>query len=387
MSTACSSSLFGDKSQYIKTNGGDLVAVNGSGILERLLLSDLRIPYKQILKSRIILKAGQTNYLLNHLGLGSNATFLGIKAVYDSKSVIEADNYVNWSYSNLLNRVNSFADLMILTGNSTNRIPQLYLTNPNTKYPVYLDVLVAIIDDNYSIFTDTLNQTGSSFIDLEYTNIHTHIVGESIVIKDKSSTPKPLIYITLSNINSIEMSGQILIIDDYSKGLIFLQFKTEYDTYQSYSLINYVLKNTNGNIDILPTLEDDIKPIIYFHSNVGGDINNSYIEFNGLTSGVPYDTGCGYTFSTTISLTQSGTQSGTYSSILNKNQLKYLLIKKINDNRDGDMSMMSSNLIITSITGSNVSQIITSGTYSLSFNFSDLANNRLDGVLMNLYVI
>ena len=51
------------------------------------------------------------------------------------------------------------------------------------------------------------------------------------------------------------------------------------------------------------------------------------------------------------------------------------------------MSMMSSNLIITSITGSNVSQIITSGTYSLSFNFSDLANNRLDGVLMNLYVI
>lgn len=386
MSTACSSSLFGDKSQYIKTNGGDLVAVNGSGILERLLLSDLRIPYKQILKSRIILKAGQTNYLLNHLGLGSNATFLGIKAVYDSKSVIEADNYVNWSYSNLLNRVNSFADLMILTGNSTNRIPQLYLTNPNTKYPVYLDVLVAIIDDNYSIFTDTLNQTGSSFIDLEYTDIHTHIVDESIVIKDKSSTPKPLIYITLSNINSIEMSGQILIIDDYSKGLIFLQFKTEYDTYQSYSLINYVLENTNIDIDLLSPLEDDIKPIIYFYSNVGDDINNSYIEFNGLTSGVPYNTGCGYTFSTTISLTQSGTQSGTYS-ILNKNQLIYLLIDNINDNRDGTMSMMSSNLIITSITDSNVSQIITSGTYSLSFNFSDLANNRLDGVLMNLYVI
>ncbi len=35
--------------------------------------------------------------------------------------------------------------------------------------------------------------------------------------------------------------------------------------------------------------------------------------------------------------------------------------------------MMSSNLIITSITGSNVSQIITSGTYSLSFNFSDFS--------------
>lgn len=385
MSTVCSANLFGSQTnQYIKTNSGDLIAVSGSGILERLILSDLRIPYKQILKSRIILKAGQTNYLLNHLGLGDNATFLGIKAIYDSKSIIETDNYVNWSYSNLLNKVNSFAELMILTGNSTNRIPQLYLTNPNTKYPVYLDVLVGVIDDTYSIFNDTLNQTGSSFVNLNYTDIHTHIVGESIVIKDENS--KPLIYINLDNINSIEISGQILIIDDYSKGFIFLQFKTEYDTYQSYSLLNYVLENRNVNIDVLSPLEDNDPPIIYFYSNVGDNISNSYIDFNGSTDSVPYDTSYGYTFSTTISITQSGTMSGTYS-ILNKDQLIYLLIDNINDNRDGTMSMMSSNLIITSITGSNVSQIITSGTYSLSFNFSDLANNRLDGVLMNLYVI
>lgn len=386
MSTSCASSLFGDKSQFIKTNGGDLIAVNGSGILERLILSDLRIPYKQILKSRIILKTGQVSYLLNHLGLGDNATFLAIKAVYDTKSVIEADNYVNWSYSNLLTRVNSFSDIMILTGNSTNRIPQIYLTNPSTKYPVYLDVMVAIIDDNYSIFTDTLNQTGTSFIDLEYTDIHTHIIGESIVIKDKSDTPKPLVYININSINSIEMSGQILIIDDYSKGLIFLQFKTLYDTYQSYSLISYVLNNSNINIDVLSPLEDDISPIVYFYSNVGDNINNSYIEFNGLTTSLPYDTSFGYTFSTTISLTQSGTQSGTYS-ILNKDQLIYLLIDNIQDNRDGLMNMMSSNLIISGSTGSEINQILSSGTYSLTFDFYDSAHNGLNGVFMDLYVI
>lgn len=385
MSTVCSSNLFGSQTnQYIKANGGDLIAVSGSGILERLILSDLRIPYKQILKSRIILKAGQVSYLLNHLGLGDNATFLGIKAVYDSKSITEADNYVNWSYSNLLNKVNSFADLMILTGNSTNRIPQLYLTNPNTKYPVYLDVLVGVIDDNYSIFTDTLNQTGSSFVNLEYNDIHTHVVGESIVIKDENS--KPLVYINIDNINSIEMSEQILIIDDYSKVLIFLQFKTLYDAYQAYSLLNYVLENKNINIDVLYPLEDEESPVVYFYSNVNNDINNSYIDFNGSTDSVPYDTSYGYTFSTTISLTQSGTMSGTYS-ILNKDQLIYLLIDNINDNRDGTMSMMSSNLIITGSTGSNVSEILTSGTYSLKFDFSDLANNKLDNILMNLYII
>lgn len=385
MSTVCSANLFGNQSnQYIKVNGGDLVAVSGNGILERLILSDLRIPYKQILKGRIILKAGQSNYLLNNLGLGDNATFLAIKAIYNNKSIIETDNYVNWSYSNLLNRVNSFVDLMILTGNSTNRIPQLYLTNPNTKYAVSLEVLVGVIDDNYSIFTDTLNQTGSSFVNLNYTDIHTHIVGESIVIKDENS--KPLIYITINNINSIEISGQILIIDDYSRGLIFLKFKDQYATYQSYSLINYILENKDIDIDVLSPVEDDESPIIYFYSNVDNNPNNSYIDFNGSTNSVPYDTSYGYTFSTTISLTQSGTQSGTYS-ILNKDQLIYLLIDNISDNRDGTMSMMSSNLIISSFTGSNVEQILVSGTYSLKFDFSDKANNRLDDVLMNIYII
>jgi hypothetical protein len=96
----CGSSLFGPSSQYIKTNAGDFIATEGSNIRERLMLSDLRIPYKQILKSRIILKKGQTNYLLNHLGLGDNATFLSIKAIYDTKSIIETDNYVQYSYYN-----------------------------------------------------------------------------------------------------------------------------------------------------------------------------------------------------------------------------------------------------------------------------------------------
>ena len=91
MSVVCSGNLFGNRSQFIKTNGGDFIATEASNIKERIVLSDLRMPYKQILKSRVILKTGQANYLLNHLGLGDNATFLCIKAVYDSKAVIEAD--------------------------------------------------------------------------------------------------------------------------------------------------------------------------------------------------------------------------------------------------------------------------------------------------------
>jgi len=381
MAVTCGANLFGTKSQFIKTNGGDFVAVDGSGIRERLILSDLRIPYKQILKSRIILKTGQVNYLLNFLGLGDNATFLCMKALYDSKSVIEADNYVNWSYYDDMTRVNSFADMMVLTGNSTHRVPQLYLTNPSTKYPVYIDIMVGIIDDSYSIFTDTLNQSGTSFVNLNYTDIHSHVVGESIVINDKTlPSARPLIYIRLSDINSIERSGQILIIDDSSLGTIFLQFVSENDTYQAHSLLNYVLQHPGTDIDTLNPVNDNLDPVLYFYSHVGASASLGYIAFNGATTSVPYDTSDGFTFSTTISLLQSGTASGT---VIDKPQLINLLVDYITDNRDGYMSILPSNLIISG-TGGSVSNILNPGTYSLSFDFSDVANNYLDGIIVNL---
>ncbi len=380
MSIGCGANLFGTKSQFIKTNGGDFIAVDGSNTRERLILSDLRIPYKQILKSRIILKTGQINYLLNHLGLGDNATFLCMKVAYDGKSVIEADNYVNWSYYDDLTRVNHFSDMMVLTGNSTNRIPQLYLTNPSIKYPVYIDVMVGVIDDSYSIFTDTANQSGTTFVNLNYTDIHSHVIGESLVINDKSSPVKPLIYIRLSDINSIERSGQILIIDDSSLGIIFLQFLTENDTFQAHSLLNYVLQYPATNIDTLSPVSDSIDPVLYFYSHVGASASLDYITFNGATVSVPYDTSDGFTFSTTISLTQSGTASGT---VIDKSQLIYLLIDEISDNRDGTMSIMPSNLIISGTAG-NINNILNTGSYSVTFNFSDIAHNYLDGVIVNL---
>lgn len=380
MSCPGGSSIFGTRSQYIKTNGGDLIATDGSTTRERQVLSDLRIPYKQILKSRVILKAGQANYLLNHLGLGDNATFLSIRAIYDPKSVIDDDNYISWSYYDNLTRINYFSQLMILSGNTTKRVPQLYLTNPNSKYPVFLDVMVAVIDDQYSIFTDTINQTGTTFTGLEYGDIKTHIVDESIVINDKSSPVRPLIYINLSYINSIQVTSNILIIEDSAYGTIFLQFLTETDAHQAHSLINYVLENQGVNIDDLNPVVDNEDPVIYFYSNVGG--TGEYIQFNGATSGVPYDTSYGFTFSTEISISTYGTASGT---LLDKPQLINLLIDHIDDNRDGEMSIDSQNLVISATSGT-VSSISNTGTYSLTFNFSDIAQNNLDGVIVNLNI-
>ena len=62
----CQSSLFGASAQYIKVSGGDFIAIEGANTVDRLTVSDLRMPYKQLLRSRVVLKTGQTNYLLNH---------------------------------------------------------------------------------------------------------------------------------------------------------------------------------------------------------------------------------------------------------------------------------------------------------------------------------
>jgi hypothetical protein len=384
MSIGCGgNSLFGPSSQYIKVNSGDFIAVNGSSTLEKQILSDLRMPFKQILKGRVVLKAGQVNYLLNHLGLGDNATFLSIKAKYDAKSVIEEDNYVQWSYYDALTTVGSFAQLMVLTGNSTHRIKQIYLSNPNTKYPVILEVMVAVIDDNYSFFNDSINQGATTFTDLEYTDIKTHVVGESIVIFDKNVPKRPLIYMLIVNINSIEREGKILTIDDSALNTVFLAFRTEHDAIQAQSLLNYIIENPNINIDALNPAEDVMKPVVYFYPYVDNYYDISYISLDGATSSMGFSTNDGLTFSTSIAL---DVQSGTFGYI-DKQHLIDLLISDIGDNRDGTMSMVPSNLILKGASQSEVSLISGTGTYSLAFNYSDLAQNYLDGVLVNLYVI
>jgi hypothetical protein len=377
----CSGSIFATTTQqYIKIMGGDFVAISGSDVMEKLITSDLKIPYKQILKGRIVLKEGQTNYLMNHLGLGDNATFLAIKATYNAKSVNAEDNYVVYTYYTDLTKNYYFDDLIVLTGSPTQRIPQLYLTNPNTKYPVLLDVMVAVLDDTYTWFTDVLNQTGTSFVNLEYTDIKTHVVGESIVIYDQSSPVRPLIYIMLHNINSLTRSGQILIVEDSARGTIFLQFKTIYDACQAHSLINYILENPSININTLSPVEDLVAPVIYFYSRVGNGSTGSIIQLDGSTASAPYNTGAGLTFSTSISLTNWGTADG-----ISKTLLKTLIVENTLDNRDGLMSLTASNFNFL-LSGVTVSSITQSGTYSVTFNLMDLAQNTLDGVVLNLTI-
>lgn len=375
-------SIFGNSSQFIKFQGSDIIAVEGINTVERLIGSDIRIPYKQILKSRIILKAGQVNYLLNHLGLGDNATFLCIKAVYNKSSVNEEDNYIEWNFSDDFSNTYTMNQIMVLTGNSSNRIKQLYLNNPSTKYSVVLDIMVAVIDEEYTFFNDTVNQSGTSFTGLSYTDIETYIVGESIVVNDVNS--RPLVYINLSTINLISRTSNVISIDDETLGSLILVFLTEFDAIQANSILSYVISNPDINISNISPLVDIIDPILYFYSYVGNTASG-YTISSYLTSSLPAYAGgatysnMGYTFSTSISLSIYGTNS-----VIDKDVLSTLLIDYIQDDRDGTMSITTSNITLLGTNSTEVSSITSTGTYSMIFDFSDIAQNYLDGVIIYL---
>jgi hypothetical protein len=380
---SCSGTIFGPGAKYIKVGNGEFIAVDGATVVERLPVG-VRMPYEQVIKGKITLAAGKVGYLLNFMGLGDSATFLAMTATYNPKSTNEEDNYITWSFYDDLTKQYPMAQMMCLTGNSTNRIKQLYLNNPNTKYPVILDVMIAVIDDTNTYFNDFVNQGGTSFTGLEYTDIQSHVVGESIVIYDKNDPKRPLIYITLNNIASIELSGLILIVDDSSHGTIFLQFLTEYDVNQAYSLFNYLLENPGYQIPN-PTPADTESPVIYFYENVLGTTYS--VLFNGASYSSP-NTALVATqsdfFSATISLTASGVSNGT---VIDKSQLRYLLIESVDDNRDGVINVTDSNLSLSNYGATtSIDSITASGTYSLTFKLTDLAKNNLDNVTFNLNI-
>lgn len=377
MSICTGNSLFGDSSQFIKTNGGDLIAVQGSNIMERLILNDIRIPYKQVNKSRIVLSPGQKDYLVNMMG--DNYTFLVIKVTYDPKSKIDDDNYINWSYVDDRTRVYSISRLQILNGNSTNRIQNIYLSNPNKKVSVYIDILSAVMDDNND-FYDNTNQVSTSIVSLKLSDIKSHVVGESIkIVSNSVDKPSDLIYIQISSILNVENLGDILIVNTTLYGKMFLQFISTQEALQSESLLNYIKNNPSVDIDDLDPLEDLESPIVYFYSNLLNDVSNDFIYLDGDNTNVPYNSGLGMTFSSTYDL-----NSSTYSS-LDKNDIIEMLIDSVIDNRDGEIILSDSNIIIDN--DSQIQNITQSGTYSIGITLSDMVGNNLDNLKITLQII
>lgn len=361
--------LFGSN-KFIKfDNFGNMLQIEGSNTLNKMVLNDLRFPYEQSLRGRINLNPGQVNYPFNFLGLGDNATFVAIRAFYDEGSRIEADNFVQYYYVDCPQCVHTFGQMMLLTGNSENRIPQLYFNNPNPEYPVSLDVMVAVIDDQFSFFQDNpdAGQSGSiTFTNLRCDDIITYEAGETIAILNPVGTE--IAYINIDDINSIEREGRIIIIDDASMSQIFLQFIDEYHAIQAFSILNWVLENPNGVIqDDLDPRKDNAAPVITFTNNV-------------FLVSAPSPSPSPAVLLTSLDgdnfLANPLSISANNNSISKQFLLNYL-VTSVLDNRDGSITLSDDNLIITDSAGNLYSYIMCEGDYIIKFNLDDLAENNI----------
>jgi hypothetical protein len=144
--------LLNPTEKTIKNWNCSFIAVEGPNILDKLNLEDLAIPYESQYRSRIILKAGETDQPLIYGFIGKAVTFLMIKVTYDSENdpyyQYEQEKYnITYYFENdpILRPLNR---LMAMTGSVDNKIPQIYLNNP-LDYDVVLDVMHATVDSVY----------------------------------------------------------------------------------------------------------------------------------------------------------------------------------------------------------------------------------------------
>ena len=341
--------LLGSVESYIKVSGSNFVAVEGSTTLEKLEMGLLKMPFKQYFKTRMFLPAGAANQPINYANLGDNVTFLAISVYYDAKSKNEADNFITYHFDTDPNTEYPIGQLLVLTGNSANRIPQIFLTNPNTLYPIKIEVLCACIDLTTAFFNNASLPSNANLTinDLEFDDIQTHVLAQNIKIINALN--QTVLYMNLADIAAVERSGHIIIVDDNALGRIYLDFVNTYNAIQALSALSYILKDPNNRT--LPQAADNLAPVITFTANV---ILNA----------------------ATITLA-----AAPFLGTITKAALITYMINNVTDVVDGLIILQPSNLEIEQA-GTYFMQITTTGVYNIIVNVKDIAENNNQQIII-----
>jgi hypothetical protein len=277
----------------------------------------------------------------------------------DPMWVQETEQYIEYYYADDPTQIRTMGQMLVLTGNSAKRIPQIYFNNKSTKNKVVLEILMANLGQSSLSNPDQFKRT-SFFSGLYYNSIISDYVNYTIPTSTGSTELKvididgnSLIYIPYANIRTIEkIDALTLLIGLDTEEKVKLQFLSEFNTDQANSRINWVLRSERyRNLTINNPPIDTTPPVFTWNPVLSG-------VTTGITSG-----------STTAFILTSGT---TYNSI----NLQDIFISGITDNVDGIISKYDS---VITIYGYNDLVPITGmtdiGIYDVYFEINDLANN------------
>jgi hypothetical protein len=257
---------------------------------------------------------------------------------------------------------------VVINGQTETRQRIIYTANGGEDF---------FIERYYGSIRDGYKGSNTYFKNLNWSDIKSHIPGETIVINDKSTPPKPQIYLTIASIESIQRDGSNrLIVVDTQIDPVTLEFLTPFDYDQAYSILNYVLQNPYTDIDLL--VADQIPPIIFFNEYFFAEV----INLQGAAPGSqgPYSTDDGLNFLVSIDLsTFAGPKP------ITKNDLIQGLIYDVSDNRDGSIGVVEDEILIYKdvINPVNlVDQINSGGNYIIKINIKDLGQNQNNATIV-----
>lgn len=226
-----------------------------------------------------------------------------------------------------------------------------------------------VIERYYGSIREGYKGSNTFFKNLTWTNIKSHVVGESVVINDNSNTPKPQIYLNISSIESIRKDDELtLTVIDSQIDPISLEFISEFDCNQAYSIFNYILQNSDIDID---SLSQDINPpTIFFNEYFFAE----EVKLDGSNLKGPFSTEDGSSFRIDIILSSFEGPSP-----ISKNDIILGLIYTITDNRDGELSITEDDLSIYKdvVSSENIiNEISSTGLYICKFYLRDLGQNQ-----------
>jgi len=319
--------------QFIKMNKDGLVVVKGANQLATLKMCGLQSQWAQYYTNRLELGPGANNIAIDFGMMGTDVTFLSLKATYSTLEKDLSYNYLSWYFVDTPTLVYPMGELMVLTGNDTQRIKPLIISNPNTSYPVILEILAATTSIISTVYT-IVNPSSNLIIQgVTLAGLITEQQGVSIKIVVDGEAQA---YINMQNVSNIEISGMIVIIDDNGIGKIYLEFNSEEEALQGYSALNWLWQDLENRT--LPVSEDLTAPVVTW----------------GIASG------------DTFVLTSSP-----YFGIISKTDI-ISFITSIIDDRDGVILVDETAI---SISG-DLEEITNIGIYIVTVTVSDLASNE-----------
>jgi hypothetical protein len=256
---------------------------------------------------------------------------------------------------------------VLVKGVTQSREKILYYNNNNEDF--FVERSNGTIREGYEQFEIIFSQ-------LRWFDIKTNVVGQSFYVSDRGLPPTPYVYFTISDVDSIQReNSKLLKVIDSTNNPIKLEFETEYDCNQAYSLIILLLEDPEADTNKIQV--DNIVPVIHF--------NKLFYNIDVLDNSFNIGTFSSDTSSSLI--LNINVNSFTSTLPITKQDIITKLVNRVSDNRDVVITIMEKDIKFHtgSINGPEVTNISSIGNYFIKIELTDLGQNTTQfTILLNI---